>query len=67
MEASGPGVKHVENETKSTSIRTTKDGRKLSYQLNVLQQPSRARACGSGAKCKFFICCLSSMHHAHKQ
>ena len=32
--------------------RMTKEGRKLTYHLNVIQQPERARACGSGAKCK---------------
>ena len=31
--------------------RMTKDGRKLTYEMKVLQQPQRARACGSGAKC----------------
>ncbi|KAI1362513.1 velvet factor-domain-containing protein [Xylaria arbuscula] len=30
--------------------RITKDGRHLWYQLEVLQQPERARACGSGPK-----------------
>ncbi|KAJ2979678.1 hypothetical protein NUW58_g6941 [Xylaria curta] len=30
--------------------RTTKSGRHLWYQLEVLQQPERARACGSGPK-----------------
>ncbi|KAE8449730.1 hypothetical protein EG329_007505 [Mollisiaceae sp. DMI_Dod_QoI] len=30
--------------------RVTKDGRHLKYRLNVIQQPERARACGSGAK-----------------
>ncbi|RYC58770.1 hypothetical protein CHU98_g7438 [Xylaria longipes] len=30
--------------------RITKDGRQLWYQLEVLQQPERARACGSGPK-----------------
>ncbi|RAL66572.1 hypothetical protein DID88_006262 [Monilinia fructigena] len=30
--------------------RTTKGGRKLKYTLTVIQQPERARACGSGAK-----------------
>ncbi|APA13693.1 hypothetical protein SS1G_07626 [Sclerotinia sclerotiorum 1980 UF-70] len=30
--------------------RTTKGGRKLRYTLTVIQQPERARACGSGAK-----------------
>ncbi|KAF2128911.1 hypothetical protein P153DRAFT_28118 [Dothidotthia symphoricarpi CBS 119687] len=40
----------VANETKSTSVRTTKDGRQVRYNLQVIQQPERARACGSGAK-----------------
>ncbi|QSZ33123.1 hypothetical protein DSL72_002709 [Monilinia vaccinii-corymbosi] len=30
--------------------RTTRGGRKLRYTLTVIQQPERARACGSGAK-----------------
>ncbi|KFY19810.1 hypothetical protein V493_07825, partial [Pseudogymnoascus sp. VKM F-4281 (FW-2241)] len=30
--------------------RMTAGGRKLSYELRVIQQPERARACGSGAK-----------------
>lgn len=46
---------HVDNETKSTSVRTTVDGRTLTYTMNVLQQPQRARACGQGAKCKSSI------------
>lgn len=32
--------------------RVTKEGRTLTYFIKVIQQPSRARACGSGAKCK---------------
>jgi hypothetical protein len=40
----------VSNETKSQSVRTTKDGRTIRYNLQVIQQPERARACGSGAK-----------------
>jgi hypothetical protein len=40
----------VSNETKSSSVRTTKDGRTIRYNLQVIQQPERARACGSGAK-----------------
>lgn len=40
----------VSNETKSQSVRTTKDGRQIRYNLQVIQQPERARACGSGAK-----------------
>ncbi len=40
----------VSNETKSTFVRTTKDGRQIRYSMQVIQQPARARACGSGAK-----------------
>jgi hypothetical protein len=40
----------VSNETKSSAARTTKDGRQIRYALQVIQQPERARACGSGAK-----------------
>ena len=32
--------------------RKTKGGRNLQYRLTVLQQPERARACGSGSKCE---------------
>jgi hypothetical protein len=42
----------VDNETTSSTSRITKEGRKITYQLKVIQQPERARACGSGAKCK---------------
>lgn len=31
-------------------MRVTNEGRKLKYAMNVIQQPERARACGSGAK-----------------
>lgn len=40
----------VANETRSSSSRITKEGKKITYQMNVIQQPERARACGSGAK-----------------
>ncbi|KAF2084714.1 hypothetical protein K490DRAFT_75664 [Saccharata proteae CBS 121410] len=40
----------VMNETESSSSRMTKDGRKITYRMRVIQQPERARACGSGAK-----------------
>lgn len=36
----------------ATVTRMTAEGRKLSYELKVIQQPERARACGSGAKCE---------------
>ena len=45
-------VMPVNNETDACLTRTTKDGRELLYELKVIQQPERARACGSGAKCK---------------
>ena len=41
----------VSNETKSSMGRVTKEGRQLTYEMEVIQQPERARACGSGAKC----------------
>ena len=40
----------VANEGESTSSRVTKEGKKITYSLHVIQQPERARACGSGAK-----------------
>ncbi|KAG4426429.1 hypothetical protein IFR04_000311 [Cadophora malorum] len=36
--------------TVSTTTRVTKTGRTIRYDLTVIQQPERARACGSGAK-----------------
>jgi hypothetical protein len=41
----------VPNETQSFTTRTTREGKNLRYELKVLQQPLRARACGSGSKC----------------
>ncbi|PNS21437.1 hypothetical protein CAC42_1216 [Sphaceloma murrayae] len=43
-------VIQVNNETTAQCERITKDGRKITYKLQVIQQPERARACGSGAK-----------------
>ncbi|KAH0553442.1 hypothetical protein GP486_006488 [Trichoglossum hirsutum] len=40
----------IAGETMNTSSRMTREGKKLTYQLNIIQQPERARACGSGAK-----------------
>ncbi|KAF2742989.1 hypothetical protein M011DRAFT_481125 [Sporormia fimetaria CBS 119925] len=40
----------VQNETISTASRVTREGKKITYTLQVIQQPERARACGSGAK-----------------
>ncbi|KIW57958.1 hypothetical protein PV05_02512 [Exophiala xenobiotica] len=38
------------NETKSEFSRKTVDGRQITYALEVVQQPEKARACGSGVK-----------------
>ncbi|KAE8391861.1 velvet protein [Aspergillus alliaceus] len=38
------------NETESSVSRITREGKKLTYKLSVMQQPERARACGAGAK-----------------
>ncbi|KAK6438032.1 velum formation-related protein [Oleoguttula sp. CCFEE 5521] len=40
----------VDNETRNSMTRMTQDGRKIRYDLTVLQQPEKARACGAGAK-----------------
>ena len=44
------GIIQVANETFASSSRITKEGRKITYRMKVIQQPERARACGSGAK-----------------
>lgn len=36
--------------SQTTKSRKTREGRTITYKLTVLQQPERARACGSGAK-----------------
>ncbi|KAL8709798.1 MAG: hypothetical protein Q9220_005584 [cf. Caloplaca sp. 1 TL-2023] len=43
-------IMHVEHESTNTMKRATKEGKQLTYELAVIQQPERARACGSGAK-----------------
>ena len=43
---------HQTRPDRSVVQRTTKEGRQLTYELQVIQQPERARACGSGVKCK---------------
>ena len=40
----------VSNETEASAVCFV-NGRKLTYEMKVLQQPERARACGAGAKC----------------
>lgn len=42
------------NETKSEHSRYTIDLRRITYSLEVVQQPEKARACGSGPRCKCF-------------
>ncbi|EXJ91754.1 hypothetical protein A1O3_00304 [Capronia epimyces CBS 606.96] len=38
------------NETRSEHSRMTIDGRRITYRLEVVQQPEKARACGSGPR-----------------
>ncbi|EAW07578.1 sexual development activator VeA [Aspergillus clavatus NRRL 1] len=38
------------NETENSVSRITREGKKITYKLSVMQQPERARACGAGAK-----------------
>ncbi|EXJ93503.1 hypothetical protein A1O1_01895 [Capronia coronata CBS 617.96] len=38
------------NETRSEHSRMTIDGRRITYHLEVVQQPEKARACGSGPR-----------------
>ncbi len=45
-------MQEVPNETTNEFSRTTVDHRRITYTLNVVQQPEKARACGSGTKCK---------------
>lgn len=40
------------NEERIVFSRDTVDGRKLRYDLSVIQGPARARACGAGPRCK---------------
>ncbi|KAF2772247.1 hypothetical protein EJ03DRAFT_200085 [Teratosphaeria nubilosa] len=40
----------VDNETQSSTFRITKNGKRFTYRMSVIQQPMRARACGAGAK-----------------
>ena len=41
------------NETRSKHVRVTMDHRRLTYTLEVVQQPEKARACGSGPRCTY--------------
>ncbi|KAI4094872.1 MAG: hypothetical protein LQ348_007064 [Seirophora lacunosa] len=43
-------IMQVEHESTNSLKRVTKEGKQLTYELVVMQQPERARACGSGAK-----------------
>lgn len=50
MSAQVGNIIQVNNETTSSSSRITKEGKKITYKMTIIQQPERARACGSGAK-----------------
>lgn len=45
-------VAQDERRSKASASRYTRDGRFLTYELEIFQQPRHARACGAGAKCK---------------
>jgi hypothetical protein len=55
--ATRPPLMPPANETESSVSRISREGKKITYKLSVMQQPERARACGAGAKCK--ISCSS--------
>nr|XP_002851165.1 veA protein [Microsporum canis CBS 113480]EEQ28381.1 veA protein [Microsporum canis CBS 113480] len=48
--ATKSSILHPPNETEHSSSRITREGKKITYSLRVMQQPERARACGAGAK-----------------
>ncbi|PWY77429.1 sexual development activator VeA [Aspergillus heteromorphus CBS 117.55] len=48
--ATRPPLSPPANQTEYSVSRITREGKKLTYKLNVMQQPERARACGAGAK-----------------
>ncbi|KAJ5883771.1 Developmental and secondary metabolism regulator veA [Penicillium subrubescens] len=48
--AARPPMMPPHNETAHSVSRITREGKKLTYNLSVMQQPERARACGAGAK-----------------
>ncbi|KAL7355227.1 sexual development activator VeA [Histoplasma ohiense] len=50
MATKASSILHPPNETEHTMSRITQEGKKLTYNLKVIQQPERARACGAGAK-----------------
>jgi hypothetical protein len=41
------------NETEHSFSRVSREGKRITYTLKVIQQPERARACGAGAKCMY--------------
>lgn len=52
----------VENETLCEFVRTTVGGRNLRYRLHVIQEPAKARACGSGPRCEYPVAWLAHVH-----
>ena len=52
LAAASNGLAHDDEPMPSIKDRVTRSGRKLWYTLRVVQEPLRARACGSGPKCK---------------
>ncbi|KAJ9379897.1 hypothetical protein DTO063F5_6933 [Paecilomyces variotii] len=50
MATTRPPLMPPSNETEHSISRITREGKKITYKLSVIQQPERARACGAGAK-----------------
>ncbi|CRG89747.1 Titin [Talaromyces islandicus] len=48
--AASRGLMTPINETEHSVSRISREGKKITYNLKVIQQPERARACGAGAK-----------------
>lgn len=64
-------MQRPENEGHTVLQRKTIDDRTLQYELTIIQQPAKARACGAGPRCELlnsqalylltpFSCCRSS-------
>ena len=46
-------MQRPENEERNVILRKTIDSRTLQYDLTIIQQPAKARACGAGPRCTY--------------
>lgn len=53
-------MQRPENEERNVILRKTIDNRTLQYDLTIIQQPAKARACGAGPRC---MCSSPSQYH----